>query len=550
MAVLAGYATFPGIDQVVSATYTLSHGITPGTAVLELAPQLNFTGALGPLIFTFGEFVFEFADCLVVQHSIRRGGDGLIWSLSVLDRRWAWVYGSISGSYNVRLDDDTLDPDYQLLPVDLMTLCLAAMGETGYDLSQVPNNTYPPTNWDHANPARALADLADQLGCRVVLQIDGTVKVAQTGLGLDLPTAGVMVDGESLATKPAPDAIQVVCGKTRYQSNWLLTPLGQDTDGTIKLITQLSYAPKNGWGNEVPPHFWGVPDTPTKTGQVPREFAQRTVFRWYGIANQNLDGTSPLQIPGYGPIQSLRQIFPIEDEQVLTFVNLGKVQNLPAWVYGVYFSGDLGFINTPQGTYYTKGFSVNRELGIVEFSDYVFKFVAGGTITWADLALTCALSVRDAATWTWNRHEVTWFNPSAVGTGPRILKHDEIQLNVCPIKNGQTNPTGVLQTNQVAVDTEANYYLAAAQLDYQLTTPEERTYMGLVPINPDGAIQQVTWSVSNTAGATTRASRNNEWNPAVPPYRERRIFEDLRAGAIHDLKAQLAQIARQGGQGT
>jgi len=36
-----GLATYPGIQQLLSASITLSHGISPNTATLSFAPQSN-----------------------------------------------------------------------------------------------------------------------------------------------------------------------------------------------------------------------------------------------------------------------------------------------------------------------------------------------------------------------------------------------------------------------------------------------------------------------------------------------------------------------------
>ena len=52
-------------------------------------------------------------------------------------------------------------------------------------------------------------------------------------------------------------------------------------------------------------------------------------------------------------------------------------------------------------------------------------------------------------------------------------------------------------------------------------------YAGIVPISPDGAIQQVEWS-GGLSGCVTRASRNSEFSLVVAPYHERRQAERRR----------------------
>jgi hypothetical protein len=52
-----------------------------------------------------------------------------------------------------------------------------------------------------------------------------------------------------------------------------------------------------------------------------------------------------------------------------------------------------------------------------------------------------------------------------------------------------------------------------------------------VPINPDGAIQQVEWR-GGLSGCVTRAGRNSEFSLAVPSWRERRLAERRRDTAV------------------
>src|SRR5207244_4406849 len=146
------------------------------------APQADFPALGGSLVFTFADIVLTFPDMIVNTQAIRRNRSGLIWSLTLFDRRWKWnsgtgINGPISGSYNIRLDDDTLDPDRKRTPQQLAAICLDTMGEVGYDISQMPGNTYPPVNWDNEYPAQALQQICDQEGCRIVLQLDNTIVV-------------------------------------------------------------------------------------------------------------------------------------------------------------------------------------------------------------------------------------------------------------------------------------------------------------------------------------------------------------------------------------
>src|SRR5690348_6882168 len=126
---MLGLASFPGITQLVQASFTLSHGITPSVATLVLAPQAELPARGGTLSFTFGSVRLDFPDCRIDACSYRRDLSGLTWSLTVLDRRWKWAFGHVSGNYNRLRADGTIDPATEKSPRELAQLCLEAMGE-------------------------------------------------------------------------------------------------------------------------------------------------------------------------------------------------------------------------------------------------------------------------------------------------------------------------------------------------------------------------------------------------------------------------------------
>src|SRR5262245_22963248 len=97
---LLQYATFPGVNSVISCSYTCSHGTSPSVAVLEIVPQPNVIAAGGSLVFFFDGFTLTIPNCKVDQASLRYDAQGFVWSLSIFDRRWRWAFGEVSGSWN------------------------------------------------------------------------------------------------------------------------------------------------------------------------------------------------------------------------------------------------------------------------------------------------------------------------------------------------------------------------------------------------------------------------------------------------------------------
>src|SRR5579863_830540 len=148
-----GLLAFPGLEQVRSWSFTLSHGITPGVAHVEIAPQAGVPDEIGTMVISFGDLALTFPSCALDSAQIRRDASGMVVQLAILDRRWAWRYGAVNGRYNIRQKDGALDPTTEMSPQDLAALLLAAMGESDYDASGLPNLSRPEIDWVYANPA-------------------------------------------------------------------------------------------------------------------------------------------------------------------------------------------------------------------------------------------------------------------------------------------------------------------------------------------------------------------------------------------------------------
>lgn len=547
--VYQGLATFPGVPPtlILSAEFALSHGITPSSGIIRCALGSALTTTVGTLQIAFGPVggasptaLLVFPGALIVNSTTQLGPEGFVTTLHFFDRRWAWHFGEINGNYNVRFGNaiqqpgqlaGTLDPLLARTPQQLAALCLWAMGERNFDVSQLPNDSYPEVTWDRTNPAQALASLVEALGCRVVLRLDGSVLIARSGFGRLLPSGGEECESLGVKVNQPPDSIRVICGKTRYQNDFYLVPVGLDLDNRLKPIDQLSYTPRGGWANQDPRGFENVDANLNNFGVSARKLAEQSVWRWYQIAAPDVDG-SRLVIPGYsGKIRSIRQILPIEDQQVIQTVNAaGIAENVLAQVYGTYaFDNGNANANWPFPQVYQNGFSIDTERGIVQFNDPVYLLGPQGQTLPAAIYLRSAVSIRGSSDWTWDRGEVFQAGIAANGTGPLTLSHDEIVLNVIAVYNPAVEPPRLLGvvSSAAAVIVEGFYYINATLLDYQVATTKDVTYVGIVPISPDGLIQQVTWTIGES-GARTRASLNTEHHVGVPPFRERRFFERLR----------------------
>ena len=559
MADLQGLAHFPGINQVFSARYTLSHGVQPGVAEIEIVPQLNFVGAAGPLTFTYGSRRIVFPDCKVDQFSFQRNRSGLIWSLSIFDRRWRWAWGTIHGRYNVRQGDARLRKGTEKNPRELAKLCFEAMGERvrDSDVAALPKEPRPEVEWDYQRPAPALQALVDSLGCRVVLGLDNRVRIVRVNQGRALPNlSSVSSDSGTIDPPEIPDEIGIATGRNLYERAFELEAVGKDTDGTIKLIDDLSYKPAGGWGNSTPGYFNEVADADDpadESDNSPRKLAKATVFRWYRIK-------TGFELPGFEDderrrrkinVDDLWRVLPIETEMLATeTVNDADGNQVKrrreAEVYGVYWDMRADMLNTSEDDLearteaevleklrYRDSFSIDRQLGIVKFGKPVHQME---TLTLsplklkfapARLAVVTACGVRDQRTFQWKR-TIRRRRLARFGTPAKVVKRDEIQPHYWVQNYGDAFSISSMSDNLAEVNQEADYYLDAMQRSLIPETPQSREYIGLVSIAPDGAIMQVTWEVG-PGGAKTRASRNYESEQALLTYKEKQFLEKLGA---------------------
>ncbi len=579
-----GLATFPGITQIMSASITLGHGISPSTARITMAPQPGAISETGMLSFFIDSTTINFPDCKVDQGSYERNEGGEFWHLTLLDRRWKWRFGQISGRYNVWRENATLqngDPvgfsgsglvaDTERTPRELAELYLEAMGEVGYDVSALPNDTRPPVEHDFDNPAEALAELCENLGCRVVLRIDNTVSIVRVGSGASLPTEQLLEDSLTIDPPEKPDAVAVVCGPSYFQVDFPLEAVGLDRDqtsggdpsDTLKPLAELSYKPPGGWSTVDLPLFFDLSNNESEddvTGL--RSLATKSVFRYYRIK-------LPVKVPGYdgpdgGLITRLEQVLPLFEEQVVTAVENHDAAPLPASVFGVWYPGLDEQANTAvaltaqgnsppaagaEGTYkspfYNRGFTLDMARGLVIFSEPVYRNAtpseAKVTPAPAQLVLRTKCQVRDAETLSLVRHVHERSTGGSLGTSPQYIRREELVVSHVPTYDpatyalettSTTDPRVVSSVSSTAdeVNAAADHYIDSAIDEYAQPEPRQVQVAGLHPLNLDGVIQQITYSVGG-AGAMTTIARGSEPSHIATSHGERR-YSEMTRGAI------------------
>lgn len=266
-----GSVIYPGIKQIVSASYSRSHGITPDVCTIEMAPQsLNpkdsdYTAIEpdGYLLFQFDEYTNDartgttqilMQGCRPDKASVRRSASSETWTIPIYDRRWKWKFGSFSGHWNVK-KNGVIEPRKEKTPRELADMCLEAMGELRYetkaldDLEKLKSLPYrkrvrPEVHWDRIPPAQALNELVTPLGYRVCLGWDEVVRIEKYGEGALLPTTDLMSGGFDAELPETPDSVTVLGGISMHEALWELEAVGLDIDGEWRPINHLSYAPR------------------------------------------------------------------------------------------------------------------------------------------------------------------------------------------------------------------------------------------------------------------------------------------------------------------
>lgn len=578
---LQGYATFPGVQQVLHATYTRSHGISPGVCTMEIAPQLRpIVTKPATLKFLFGQTVLSFRDCIIDTSSLQASEGGYVTTLQIFDRRWKWAYSQIFGEYNRRDGDgkviDSIDEN-EKTPYGLAKLLLKAMGEPENEGNNLPIEGRPYVKWEGANPARELAQLCEEFGFSVVLDTRDNLRIVKIGNGQSLPQNPlVMHFGTGLNPPEPPDAISVFGAPTRFQAWLKLKAVGLDTDGTVKPIDDLSYKPSTGWEKE-PATF---PNLQTTALRDALRHAMATVWRWFRITIDTVSEDSWIIFPRFtddsffmhslSEESHLQYILPLSRELVQTEKVDGIVRRREAKVYGIYAKGTYGerynSDEEPNNTTTTKtydkltthkkkilyegDFELLEQFGIVVFPQQVLQWDrTNGTWKAPELYLQCSFNARDKYEGTHAPHRYVYnsFIQGSGGAGQILYEpvpaQDRLQWQVyqdIPPGEKKTEWRFIIGREKWNLDDDAKQIAKAVASKYENIQSADATYAGLLFVSLDGAIRQITWNVGSD-GATTQVSRNTESNPLVPHFRERRFLEVM-YGLEHDAKARLPPI--------
>jgi hypothetical protein len=595
---IRGDVSYPGVEQTIDCQYTCGWSTSPGRVALTIAPQdVSRIQGTGDLVFNDGvNPPVPIADCQVVDLAAPQGNAGPL-TLTLLDGRWRWDFGEISGKWNIPFDRSQTTPplstplnpqgNQPVAPPDipaegqireytkktapeLATLLLKAMKVKQYDLKGLDPKATPAVNWVAVNPAAALQQLATDLGCVVAFNPSTlAVSVAKQGEGGPLPGGQVVAEAPELRARPRPAKIRCYGAPDWVQFRISLLAAGVDFDGVVRPLDKLSYRPRDDdWTRIFPPRFAGLPTDEflpgSRTYLDAEAAAQHSIYRYYlpcpfddptallGKKNPVWDALQKLiekkpdkQRPppfagitfaprrrdeadkGSEPVWQPPRLLPVKCQS--TADDLGRYAIVPAACYGRHTpphrcrdNGDVRQLygQTDFKTEVKSPFSIvdlgNDDQAVV-FRDRIFAWKPDGRVYPAEIVIECACEIRYRSFQTYRTPFDLKLSNVPAGTGAAVILREDVRLKRIAFY-GDDGTFQKFGDNATLAQKRADYYLKGESRKYELTAAGDATYPGLLPIYPDGAVMQVTWSISPPA---TRASLNTEHALYLPSYRDR-----------------------------
>lgn len=582
MAERFGQAFWPGVRGFISCNYTASHGITPGIATLTIPEQdPGKIPSYGDLIITDGNGKIRLRDCKMTGWTFSGGaGTPRTITMHIADRRWMWAFGVAWGDWN-QIDphpDPATIPEGEFIAsggpwmpgtyrpaYKMMADLLALMNEHHPLIEPVPDIPVP-MRWNGMRPAQALAALCDELNYVIAYQpIADRILLTPKGVGASLPNLIPIHSSSVSASLPTlPSRLELHGGETIFNDYIRLEPCGPERNGEIRTLDDLSYRPANGWGaSGLPPWFGSVPAGDNMTKEETVKLAQANVWRMYRPSLAAVDNPNGvMDVPGFGPVTDRNQIVLGSQLYGLSKDEQGQLRTEPAFAVGsVYYppmperklpgalvaAGATGG-NTSFGARLPVSFAVDATRGVILFDRYLFKLNAARQPVAPQLLINTGFRLRDSVGLRPARFIVG--GPTGATAHPRcppaIVHHAELVQVVNVVRSvAAENPTFALAdvaTNLDELLPLANYYLRAAMREYELDAAATIHYPGVVGIEPDGAIAQVTWQVGGSPAMTT-ASRNTEHTYYLPTAKERRVNEQAWA---FETQLRIAEQKRNG----
>ena len=393
-----GTIAYTGITKLKGGKYRQIRGIVPDRIQVKMVPQVASIPETGTITFAYGVDTLTLPNCLADFSNVRISKNGFTGSITFLDRRWLWSrYAAVSYHWNERDALGDLITATQLSLRGMVSQLLDDIGETGYDVTDVPTDFYPEVDVYGMRPDLLLDQITSEWGFGICLGFGSEgVVISLIGSGTTLPTTNVMMREEGLDPPTPPQYVRTTFAPSVAQARLKLVAVGLDTDGTVKLLDDLSYIPAAGWEAEHP----DMPNIMNTYGKdsVEYQLAMISVYRWY-IVNKFADDT--LDLPdGSGTLSAISDILPLKSRLLESEVRSGRPHHPQPRVYGKH----MQLVAPAQGHSSVDDivgvpFTLDEYRGLVQFTKPMYQIdYSTDEILAAELYLEAAFKVRNSTT--------------------------------------------------------------------------------------------------------------------------------------------------------
>lgn len=538
---------FGGVANEGSGQFSYQAGIRPSRATIHTRLGVYYP-QIGTLRVTDGQQYRDFPGCRVVRHTIKsQGGGGRMRELVIEDRRWAWGESRIWGEYNT-VDQGGRSTAGQRSARELASLCLDAMGETGYDVSALPPYSYPEVSWDADVAAEALDSICQMFGCLVVLQ----TRTNQVRIWKDNTGSRPAIDSRAMDATPSsepkvvPPVLIFEGGRTLWQRDLMLEPVGIEKAALKSIIVpidSLSYKPTDGWEVQDPRVMQGV-------AKDYRELAKSCVYRMFRVkppfvftpppSGLTTSGKDSLKTAGevaeFFTVKAneLWRILPLESHQVSSLAGFDQAKVRDALLVGAFVEGkSVRANNVDKGDYnftdpnvqlpeeennpfadvlvYMDGFNLDAASGIVTTSRPVY-YREDSKCKAPYLRLRTAFGLRHRETKQFVSQQFRYRPPSPTSGAyvPELIKQSDVVFEIVEGRRdlAPNAPTpgafGFVSINNAGQFISlAQAYLVERLASYYPDEALSVPYKGFVfDYEIDGAIRSVSWATGPQGGAT------------------------------------------------
>jgi len=546
---LEAVVSYPGIENVVSFSYSMGHGVQPSIMSMTILPQdTSKIKDNGMLKLSYGGENRKMKNVLADAASFRYDASGGTISLTLKDYRWTWSFSYVTGAYNLRdidgtpmvlrnakqSDDDILGNSKRSLR-ELCEICLDAMGveKKKQNVNDVPDDIYPPVSWDNENASTALHSLLDSFDLRLAPSWNGGANIVKAGVGAKLPSSHIdkiESEGAELDPQERPETIRLVTNPILYSVDFELEAVGEEVTGEILPLEKCSWYSADLLKFADSPEVLSdiEPDNPSDTKYTLNALVQKTCFKWWRIKLPVAGGgQSPNKAlkkfeDAFGKVKYIEQFLPLVDilpDMVLDTESKNK-KNKRAFAFGKFerdgdFSGPsmgasekIDFYNVDEPAPGKEeqrkavvpfGMSIDADRGIVMFDSPVYYLDGSNKYGMANIWLRAGSYIKDLKTAQPVRH--VHERKENAGSSARYM------TIMVPEAEPYYTVTGI--SNSRDIEKIINRYDEEIGEMFERREAEVATYIGLVFEPIDGAIREISWTIDE-GGATTIISRNTD----------------------------------------